>query len=463
MNKKAVIGLITGIAILIFFCVVSPPAGLDPIAMRAVGLLLMGICFWIGETMPMGITALLLLIMMPYLDVMPLADIWKSFISSVIFFMIAVFGLSTALLKTHISERILRKVLSWSQNSSKKLVTGFIMGTAILSSIMSNLPCIILFMGLALVVLKAIGNPKPGTSPLGKCLMIGIPWAAVIGGLGTPIGWSGNILALGLLEDSFGMTVTFLQWTAIGYPVIIIGNLFFAWLLCFIFKPGPVTDEAVASVKAELDTHKNWEPIEKKVVILLLILLAAWFATSWVSFLDTTIIAVAGLVAMFIPGINILNKDEFIKGCPWDIILMVGGVTALASGILSSGFADWLVASSLGSISSWPVLLIIGVISLVAAIMHIAIPAGPALVALLLIPLFSISSTVGIPPVVFMMIVCMWGSSELVLPTDGMILITYSKGYYSIVELMKTGAIATIFMVVLTAVLILPLAKLVGF
>ena len=81
---------------------------------------------------------------------------------------------------------------------------------ALLSSVMSNVPVTVLFLGLAQPVLKAVGA-KPGSSRLGKCLMIGIPFAAVNGGMATPAGSSFNVLAMGVFESIAGKPLTFIQ------------------------------------------------------------------------------------------------------------------------------------------------------------------------------------------------------------------------------------------------------------
>lgn len=462
MRKKNVIGFAFGILILAAFCLSPVPNGLTAAGMRAIGLLFMGITLWITEAMPVSITALLLMILMPSLGIMEIDDIWKSFSSSIIFFIIAAFGVTGAMLKTKIPHRIVSKILDWAQNSSRKVVLGFVAGTAVLSSIISNTAACILFMGLALALLKANGDPKPGTSALGKCLMIGIPWAAMFGGIGTPIGNVMNIMGMTMLEEATGIRITFPEWMAVGYPILLLMVLFSSWWLCAFFKPEPISTQAIKRVKSTLHENKKWDLLDKKVVILLGAMFICWFASSWISVLDTTVIAVVGLVIMFLPGVNILTKDEFLEAASWDVVLMVGGVTALVAGILNTGAIDYIVTATLGSVAAWPVVLVVFAVSLLATLLHVVIPSGPAVLALTLIPMLAVADITGISPVVFCMIIVFWSGCEFILPIDFIPLLTFGKGYYSFTDMAKVGIVNDLFMVVLTAVLVLPLVALVG-
>ena len=81
-------------------------------------------------------------------------------------------------MNTKLTLRLINKLLRWAGSSAEKLVLAYMAAAALLSSVMSNVPVTVLFLGLAQPVLKAVGA-KPSSSRLGKCLMIGIPFAAL--------------------------------------------------------------------------------------------------------------------------------------------------------------------------------------------------------------------------------------------------------------------------------------------
>ena len=217
-NTKAYVMLAIAVVILVLSRVLPLPDGLSREGMTALGVMIAALVLWITEAMNMAVTTILLVCMLPFFGVMKPAEMFKGFGGSVFFFMIGTMSITTALASTTIPTRMAGAILSWSKNNPIKLVLGFTVGTAVLSSIMSNIPTCALFASLGIAIMKANGDPVPGTTNLGKCLMISIPAGSVIGGFMTPAGGPTNIVAINALE-AVGIRVTFLDWMIMGYPI----------------------------------------------------------------------------------------------------------------------------------------------------------------------------------------------------------------------------------------------------
>ena len=76
-------------------------------------------------------------------------------------------------------------------------------------------------MSIGLGVLTRL-NLEPGSSSLGKAIMMGIPIASLIGGVATPAGSSVNILGIHLIEETVNVHVSFVEWMAIGIPMVLV-------------------------------------------------------------------------------------------------------------------------------------------------------------------------------------------------------------------------------------------------
>ena len=137
--------------------------------------------------------------------------VWVEFISSVIFFILASFGLSAALLKTKVPMKIVYALLKLSKGRTEGVLLAFMASTACVSLFVSDIPCCALFAGIAMSTILTFEEAEPGTSKLGRALMIAIPYAAAIGGQAFPSGSSMNIMAIGLLESLTGVHISFLQ------------------------------------------------------------------------------------------------------------------------------------------------------------------------------------------------------------------------------------------------------------
>lgn len=452
VNKKNV-GLALAILVLICAYFLPVPPGLTKIGLLSLALMGVGLILWVCETFPVAITGLLLMILMPLMGILDLNASIQGFISPVIFFAIASFSLTVILLKTKLALRITGAMLRWSKDSSTKLVLAFMIGVALLSAIMSNLPSVLIFISLAFSVLKPL-NAKPGESNLGKCLMIGIPIAAGTGGFATPAGSAINLMAINMLEQVTGgaMTVTFLNWMLIGIPVAAIMIVVEWFFLTRILKPEKISMRDLDSLKEEINSAGPMETIEKKVILVIFALLALWIAGTWVPFLNTTLVAVLGLIFMFLPGVNMLTWDEFQKAVPWNIILMIGTVQAVAAGIMATGAADWMAAGVMNMTSAMSVWGILLVISAFVVLLHAVFPQGPAIIGMLVVPLAGIAMTTGLfSPVTTTMIVAIGVGISYILPINPVVMMSYNYGYYKFTDVIKTGAVPTVVFIAILA------------
>ena len=149
----------------------------------------------------------------------------------------------------------------------------------------------------------------------------------MIGGIMTPAGTSLNLLTMDLLDQLAGMNITFVQWMFVGIPIAVV-LLPIAWFAIIkVYKPAEVGQE---KIQKYLETIAVPDKIEKKealVMIITLGMLAFWIASSWLPFLDVTIIALLGFVCYFLPGVEVLTWKEFVKSVSWEAF--PGGDSAL--------------------------------------------------------------------------------------------------------------------------------------
>src|SRR5690606_22479032 len=120
-----------------------------------------------------------------------------------------------------------------------------------------------------------------------------------------------------------------------------------------IFKPEPISKQDLKSIQDEIAEVGPMSTQEKKVVGIISIMVVLWVASTWIPALDIYTVAIAGLVAMFLPGINVLTWEEFVDGVSWNIVMLIGGAQAIAAGLLNNGAADWIVNTALAGAAEW--------------------------------------------------------------------------------------------------------------
>lgn len=442
MNKKN-IGLILAIVIIITTYFMPAPEALGYAGKMSLGLLAAAVVLWVFEVFPVSISGFLLMLLISFFGIKDLNSVFQSFISPVIFFVIATFGITAIIMKTDLATRLAGILLKWADGVSSKIVLAFIGGAALLSSIMSDMAATFLFLGLVYSLLKPL-NAKPGESKLGKALMLGVPLGAMAGGVSTPAGSALNMMAIGLLGQHYGMTISFLNWMVIGIPVSIIMVLASWFFIVKILKPEEISRDALAELETKIANLEAMTITEKKVLVLVSAMLVCWVLGSWIPVLNTTTVAMVGLIIMFMPGVKLLEGNEFFEAVPWNIVLMIGSVQAFAAVALETGAARYLADSVLSVTGGLGAFGVLAVLATFLVLLHAVFPIGPAGVGLFLIPLADIGLQTGMySPAVAAIIVALAFEACYLLPLNPNILITYNDGYYSMTDVIKPGVFIT--------------------
>jgi sodium-dependent dicarboxylate transporter 2/3/5 len=459
-TRRRLLYLALGIAVIGVFYILPTPEGLSFEGKMALSLLVSGLVLWVLEPIPLAVTALGLMIVMPMFGIMDFMGVWAGWSSTVIFFTIATFGLTAALLKTQVPIKIVSLLMNLAKGRPRLVVLAFMATTFLFSCFMSNLACTAMFAGIAMSSFLAIQKAEPGKSNLGKCLMIGVAYASVIGGQAIPSGSSLNIMAMGMLTANTGIEISFLGWAAMCAPIAI-GELVLAWVsLTFWFKPETVSEEVLAKIQVTAkETRLN--TFDWKVVIILALAIIAWFASNWTGW-DTTAIAIIAVVLFFVPGIDVLNWKEFNKAVAWNLIVLVGGVQSLAGGIRDQGAAGWLFSSTIGKLAVGAGAMLAAT-AVFAPLLRLLIPVGPAFVALMLIPLTGMAEALGVSAAALAVIVGVNSGTCFLLPIDNNTMLTHRNGYWKMPDVIKAGILPTAGLMLMHATVLGPLASLMGY
>ncbi len=460
-NTKAYIMLAIAVVILVLSRIVPLPEGLTREGITALGVMIAALVLWISEAMNMAVTTILLCCMLPFFGVMTPAAMFKGFGGSVFFFMIGTMSITTALASTTIPTRIAGGILTWSKNNPVKLTLGFTIGTAVLSSIMSNIPTCALFASLGIAIMKANGDPKPGTSNLGKCLMISIPAGSVIGGFMTPAGGPTNIVAINALE-AVGIRVTFLDWMIIGYPIGLICAILFALWICLFYKPEKISDEALGIAHEMVSGSGPLTPREIKCMVVIILMFVTWIASTWIPIFNTTVVALFGTCLFMCPGIEVITWQDYVEKGGWDGTFLVGGVGAMAEAALSTGAASWIITSTLGGAAGWSPAVVCLAVSALICVLHWLCPSGPAVAGLAVAPIIMLAAMVAkatgaetitllCSPVSLAILTAFWSGVTFLLPTDAVPMFTYGFHYYTIMDMVKEGWVPSLVFIVFVA------------
>ena len=336
--------------------------------------LLMGI-WWAFEAIPLQITALMPLILFPLLNVEEIAVISREYMNKVQFLFAGGFIIALAIQKWGLHKRVALNILKFSGLNSQGIVASFMVASAVLSMWVMNTSTAIMLLPVGISVIKVINDTVNDITDNQKfnfqlCLLLGIAYAASVGGIATPIGTSPNGVLIQFASNNYDYDIGFANWISIGLPITLgLGPIIWIFLTRIIF---PVNFSATQESKDKLNSMlKELGPMsneEKKVIVVFLITAFFWIFRQLIdnlpglALLDDSVIAISGAVSLFfIKERKNKNKlliwDDVQNGFPWGLIFLFGGGMALAFVVNDSGLALWLASLIPSETYFWIILL----------------------------------------------------------------------------------------------------------
>lgn len=458
-----IISLIAVAIIILAGIFIEPPEGLDVPAFRCLCIVVSAFILWLTEALPVAITCILLIPAFALLGVLAPTDIYASAASSGLFFLLAGFGLGAAILKTNFAYILLRFAMKIANGDSKKIISGFVIMTGIVSMLVNNAASVLCFLGLAVAIVKAIGDPAPGTSNFAKGLMLALPMGAACGGVATPASNGLNVVLNDLLGTATGLNIPFLQWCQLGIPLSILLLIFVAWWLPKGIRPESLSEEQLVSVNEMFDSIPNkLEAKDWKCLAIFAIMIILWIASNWIKAIDVTLVAILAVGVFFLPGINILTGKDYMSNVKPLGMIMILCIMPLAKAVKTTGAADWIVNVVFSSADTWSSIMLLFMITLMAMIVHLLVPSGTSngtLCGTLMIP---VAFAAGLPCTAVVLILAAMCGNNYITPVEGLYSFTYAYGHFGFKDCAKVGIIITAVMFLLCWLMIPALASLLG-
>ena len=244
--------ILAAFLILAIFYFLPAPAGLSYSGKLMTGILIMAAILWITEPIPLPATGLLVMILQPLLSIRTPTEVFSSFGSNAIFFLIGAFIIAGAIEKHGLHRRIALKFLSYFEKNPHSFTLGIMISCAILTFIMPEHGVAALFLPIILSILISM-KIIPKQSNFGKISMLSIAYGCSIGSLGTLIGGARNIFTIDVIAKQIGKNIGFLEWMTYSMPIVIIAIPLVWLVLQFIF---PIEIKDITTAKKEISRRR---------------------------------------------------------------------------------------------------------------------------------------------------------------------------------------------------------------
>ena len=350
-------GLLLGPLVAFAILLLPAPEGMPDAAWRMTAITIWMVIWWLSEAVPSAATALLPLVLMPWLDVLPMDKVAPRYGHPLIFLFLGGFLLAAGMQRVGLHRRIALKIVGAIGSTPGRIVLGFMLATAFLSMWISNTATTVMMFAVGLSVIDFISRESDDDASVrnfGVALMLGIAYSASIGGIGTLIGTPPNAVLASVLQDTYKIEISFFSWMILGVPIVLV-MLPITWILLtkIVFPSRNMEIADVGDViTRETQALGAASRGEKLVGTVFLLAALSWIfreplaGLTGLPLTDTGIAIAAALLLFAIP----LSRNpgrfaldwEAARNVPWGVLLLFGGGLALASGFSASGLAEWI-------------------------------------------------------------------------------------------------------------------------
>jgi sodium-dependent dicarboxylate transporter 2/3/5 len=324
----------------------SNPA-LDKAQIYVLFLLFLSIGLWISEAIPPFAVGLLIFGFLVfalggyYSDIDPansakyVQKYVQTWSNSVIWLMLGGFFIAEAMHKVGLDLSLFKLTISKFGSNPRFVLLGIMLITAIFSMIMSNTATTAMMIAAVMPFINTLDNEAPFL----KALLIGIPAAASLGGMGTIIGSPPNAIAVEALNNH-NIEFGFLEWMIVGFPIAILLVFVFWFFLTKKYVPKVTTiDLSFLNNQKTPERSKLFILKRKFVMVVLLVTLTLWL-TGNIHGIPAA--AVSLLPIMMLTMFGVVSGED-VRKLPWDTLMLVAGGLSLGLAIKETGLAAYYV------------------------------------------------------------------------------------------------------------------------
>jgi sodium-dependent dicarboxylate transporter 2/3/5 len=312
------------------------------------------------EAVPIPVASLVPICLLPLLGILPAkTTVAQSYGHPLILLLLGGFFLSKGMETSGVHRRLAIGMVRGCGRfggGPKSLMLGFMLASAMLSMWISNTATTLMLLPIAMAVLDA---GKDGHRQFAPVLLMGIAYAANIGGLGTPIGTPPNLVFIEQYQEATGKVMTFTEWMRYGVPVVLIMlPLMWLWL----------SRNEKGRLNLSLPVAGKWRSAEKRMLLVFGFTALAWITRAepfggWSKWLDLpgandASVAFLGTILLFLipngEGESLLTWEKA-RDIPWGVLLLFSGGICLAAGIKDSGLSA-IIAGVLEGAGTLPLL-----------------------------------------------------------------------------------------------------------
>ena len=314
----------------------QPSGGLSPAGQRTLAIFVITLGLWVSKALPLMVTSMLAIILFPLFGVCSAKQAFSHFGHPAVFFILGTFILAAGLAETGVARRLALRLMRSMGTSPQSLASGIFCFGLLASCFVSEHAVVALELPIVIELTRTLRLDRSDRR-FAMVLFLAMAWGCVIGGVTTLLGGARAPLALGILDEGWGETFSFVTYTAYALPVMLpVAALGLAIIRHY--ARGASVDLSAGRELLSQEIAKMGPASRREIgiVVLLAGTVVTWILTGpqW--------LAVIALVATSIGFLFELISWQWVhEHVDWGLILMYGGAIVLGSMVVETGLGHW--------------------------------------------------------------------------------------------------------------------------
>lgn len=371
------VGLWLGPSAALLLLIIGAPEALSFSAWATGALMIWMAVWWATEPIPIPVTSLLPLAAIPLIGAGTAREAAAGYSSPIVMLLLGGFILALGIEKWGLHKRIALNIVARVGSHPAALIFGFMIATALLSMWISNTATTLMMVPIAMSAAAAL---KDDTGKFVTALLLGVCYAASIGGVATPLGTPTNLIAIEWLRENSGTSIGYAQWMSFGVPALIFLIPIAWWVVTRNLPAMTGGPAAVKAVRTQRDQLGAISAPEARAAIIFACVAILWVVREpiqrigiaegwdapWLFAIGDMGIAIAGAISMFLVPSGtkekraILKWDEAVK-LPWGVLILFGGGISLGQAVTRTGLSAW-VGDQMAALAVLPPIFFIAVV-----------------------------------------------------------------------------------------------------
>jgi sodium-dependent dicarboxylate transporter 2/3/5 len=446
----------------------------QPLVNSKAAVMILGIVaiLWFTEGISLVATSMLIPVLIVLTNIRPPSEALAPFFDPAVALIFGGFLIGRALTKYELDKRLALLILSRTKGSGGALILTVMGVTAFLSMWISNTASAAIMIPIALAVISRIRDTDI-RGKYGKALVLGVAYAATLGGVASLVGSPPNPLAASYINSFLGIEFTFMSWIPFGLPVVLIMlPITWQWIV-FRFKiPRDIEEmDDLKEISRKEYLRLGPMPREQKLVVLIFAsVVFLWFTEKLPDFIanvigwsghgiSSSIVALIGGVSLMI--LRLLDEKDVSSHISWSSLLILGSGIALGGAMIDTGLSAF-IAQQMTGLGIFPAVIIVVIIGIIAVL--VTMVASNTGAAVILIPVaIPLAVGLGIDPLLITMVIAIGVSMDFALPTGTPpSTIAYSTGKVEMREMITTGLVVDLIAILVLTIVVVWLWGMLG-